>query len=201
MTQTISRDTFFARVQECGLGDNLPDIQVAYWLAKESHRVQEPRDSGERYFEHPREVAWTLLDYGYWSAEAVILGLTHDVIEDTYALREVIVRLLGADTFNSLCLLSKQIPVFDPSNGRLLRYDVKTKPEYYGALAQGSLREKAAKGVDRICNLRSMNEGWPIDRQKKKAEETREFIIPMMWKTDDRIALELERLVTKILAQ
>jgi (p)ppGpp synthase/HD superfamily hydrolase len=201
MTQVINRNSFFERVQKCGLRDSLPDIQVAYWLAKEGHRVQAPRDSGERYFEHPREVAWLLLDYGYNSRKAIVLGLTHDVVEDTYALREVIVRLLGQETFEELCLLSKQIPIFDPANGRLLDYNVKTKPEYYGAIARGPLEVKVTKGVDRICNLSSMGTAWPIDRQKKKAEETREFILPFMWDTDKRIAEELDRLVTNILAQ
>jgi len=203
MTQLIiNRAAFFERIEKVGLGGvELPDILVAYWLAKEAHRVQEPRDGGGRYFEHPREVAWLLLDYGYHSREAVVLGLTHDVVEDTYALKEVVIRLLGQDTFDSLCFLSKQIPTFDPTNGKLLRYEKKTPQVYYGTLAQSPVVVKVTKGVDRVHNLRSMGKGWPIDRQKKKAEETREFILPFMWDTDERIAEELDRLTTSILAQ
>jgi hypothetical protein len=58
----MNRAEFFALVAnrpEC----ELVCIQWAYWLAKNAHRPF-LRDGGERFFEHPRAVAVSLIEHG-----------------------------------------------------------------------------------------------------------------------------------------
>src|SRR3989344_5624606 len=59
-------------------------IDFAYDLAKAAH-VRQRRDSGERYFEHLRNVALILLDdLKVKNHKMVIAALLHDSIEDTF---------------------------------------------------------------------------------------------------------------------
>lgn len=197
----MNRARFFRLLANAGLSQaDIQDIRLAYWLAKEAHRVGPARDSGERYFEHPRDVAVILIERGHADRDTIITALLHDVPEDTYVEQSVIIRLFGPDVWESLANLSKQIPIFDPANGTLLGYHQKTKEEYYEQLAQAPRRERLVKGGDRLHNLGSMKESWPIERQKPKALETRTFILPFMWKTDGALAREIDALVDQILS-
>lgn len=201
MRVEMNRARFFELLANTGLSQaDIQDIRLAYWLAKEAHRVGPTRDSGERYFEHPRDVAIILIERGHADRDTIITALLHDGPEDTYVEREVIIRLFGLDVWNSLANLSKQIPIFDPANGLLTGYIKKTKEEYYGQLAAAPRRERLVKGADRLHNLLSMGTAWVIERQQDKARETRDLILPFMWKTDRNLAREIDTLVQKILS-
>ena len=201
MQSEINRARFFELLANAGLSQaNIQDIRLAYWLAKEAHRVGPARDSGERYFEHPRDVAVILIERGHADRDTIITALLHDVPEDTYVEQAVIIRLFGPDVWESLANLSKQIPIFNPADGFLTGYHKKTKEEYYTQLARAPRRERLVKGGDRLQNLGSMGDSWPIVRQKDKARETREYILPFMWKTDEAMAEEIAKLVTRILS-
>lgn len=201
MDKPMNRARFFELLANAGLSsDDIEDIRLAYWLTKEAHRVGPTRDSGERYFEHPRDVALILVERGHADRDTIITALLHDVLEDTYVEPRVIICLFGSDVLNSLTDLSKQIPIFDPANGTLTGYHKKTREEYYARLAQAPRRERLVKGADRLHNLGSMKESWPIERQKPKALETKIFILPFMWSADEALAREIETLVDQILS-
>lgn len=201
MTQEMNRKIFFEMLANAGVSNQgLLEMQLAYWLAKGGHRFQ-VRDDGTRYFEHPRDVVTLMIKRGYTNPYMLVLGKLHDVPEDTTVPPDAIVRIHGLQMWSDLCVLSKKIPIFDPKTGELQGHHVKTKDEYYGGLAQGSRPVKIVKGFDRFQNQESMTEGWPIERQKEKALETRALIIPFVKEVDPTLARALERQVENILSQ
>ncbi|MDO8621474.1 MAG: HD domain-containing protein [Candidatus Levybacteria bacterium] len=80
-----NRDSFEARLFGCFSPLDTKNIMYAYDVAKIAHGQKlQKRDSGERYFEHPRAVALILLDECEIKDAAIIKGaLIHDVLEDT----------------------------------------------------------------------------------------------------------------------
>ncbi len=68
-------------------------IRKALDFADESHKGQ-CRRSGEPYIEHPIHVAFILTELGM-DTESVAAALLHDVVEDTEATNETIVKLFG----------------------------------------------------------------------------------------------------------
>lgn len=201
MAQEMNRVIFFEMLADAGLSNkDLVEMQLAYWLAKGGHRFQ-VRDDGQRYFEHPRDIVIMLVERGYTDVYVLVLAKLHDVPEDTYVPPDAVVRIHGLRVWSDLCVLSKKIPIFDQKTGKLQGYHIKTKEEYYDGLARGSRPVKIVKGGDRLHNLRSMGEGWPIERQKEKALETRVYIIPFVKEVDPRLARELEEEVERILSQ
>lgn len=62
-------------------------VMMAYGYAKMGHgyKVEQKRDSGERYFEHPRRVAYILMEeFGIYDPDMIITALLHDLVEDTF---------------------------------------------------------------------------------------------------------------------
>jgi hypothetical protein len=77
-----NKDSFLDRLSERQWEDR-ETIMHAYDLSKIAHR-NIYRDSGERYFEHPRQVALILMDECKISNPAIIsTALLHDAMEDT----------------------------------------------------------------------------------------------------------------------
>ena len=189
----MNREAFFARIAMLPTGD-LADIQQAYWLAKSAHRVQAPRDGGGRYFDHPREVALTLIDRCHMSKSIIIKGLLHDCIEDTFTLLQAYLSLFGQDVYGSLLRLSKYVPVFHTVNGSLIGRYKKDEGEYYEALASGPLEDRLVKCADRRHNLMTMGEGWSAEKQRNYGKNTRKYILPFARETDAWFADELDRL-------
>lgn len=201
MEREMNRVIFFEMLVNAGLSDkDLLEMQLAYWLAKDGHRSQ-VRDDGVRYFEHPRDVVTLLVERGHTDVRTLVLAKLHDVPEDTYVPPDAIVRIYDLGVWNDLCVLSKKIPVFDQKTGELQAHYVKSKDDYYEGLKYGPRRVKIVKGGDRLHNLRSMKEGWPIERQKEKALETQVYIIPFVKEADPELARELEEEVERILSQ
>lgn len=189
----MNRKEFFALLGGATAGDML-QMQLAYWLAKNAHRPQAPRDGGERYFEHPRDVAMLLIERGFRDKETVTDALLHDTIEDTNTPPQVIVNLFGHDTWEHLFLLSKVIPVFDPVTGQVSGVYKKTAEEYKVGLMGAPLTVRIVKCADRVINLRDMK-AWERDRQLRYASETEALHVPLAAATDPWFEAELKRLV------
>jgi len=178
----MNRKEFFRLLGGMTHGD-LDQVQLAYWLAKNAHREQR-RDSGERYFEHPRDVAIMLIERGLKEKDLIIKALLHDLVEDTNTPYPVIINLFGHDVWHSLFMLSKTVPVFDPVTGQTSARYHKPNEVYYTELLNAPEDDRLVKCADRLINLRDMREGWSLERQIKKAEETRKHILPIAEKTD-----------------
>lgn len=196
----MNRQEFFGLLSHMTAGDIL-QVQDAYWLAKNAHREQK-RDGGERYFEHPREVALTLMSRNFHDCDTVIMALLHDVVEDTNTPFPVILKLFGHRMWESLFKLSKVVPAFDPVTGQIFGKYKKPDDVYYEELMQGELPVRLTKCADRLCNLKEMGEGWPLERQVSYAKHTQAKVLPLAEKTDvwfyDALKAEVERVLAQV---
>lgn len=189
----MNRNEFFELLGGMSFAD-LSEIQSAYWLAKNAHRMQPNRDSGERYFEHPRDVAVTLINRGIRNRSAIIKALLHDVIEDTNTPIQVILGLFGHDIWHSLAILSKYVPTFDPVTGQTIGRYKKTPEVYFNELFEASQEDRLVKLADRYQNMSTMDI-WVPDRRTKYAMETRDHILPIAEITDPWFFQELQSLI------
>lgn len=163
-----NRERFFGRLVHLPSAD-LMRIQLAYTLAKFSHRAQVRKETDEagkplRYFEHPRRVALILLDeMKITDPNLVISALLHDGIEDTRDLTpEMIEFHFGTEVKRIVALLSK-VP----------------KEGYHERLVSfGDWSVYVVKGCDRLDNLRSMENATEAFRIKQ-VKETRSSYYPL----------------------
>lgn len=170
----MNRNDFFDRIKNLPT-EELERIQCAYWLSKDVHRTQ-TRDTGERYFNHPRRVALQLIDAGY--TDSVVLALLHDAIEDTNVPFRVIIRIFGADTWKDLLLLSKAVSFVDPVTGQTIGHVKKETEAYYGELMSAPKHVRLVKLADRLDNLSDMANFTP-ERKAKYIQETEKYVIPL----------------------
>lgn len=78
-----NRETFLKRLEGKFSPEQIENIDFAYDIAKESHRPQS-RESGERYFEHPRAGHLIMLDeLDLYDYDLLVSFLLHDTGEDT----------------------------------------------------------------------------------------------------------------------
>ena len=75
--------------------DELHMIEKAYNFAKNFHGDQK-RKSGEPYIIHPLHTALILADLEL-DKESIMAGLLHDVMEDTSATREIMIKEFGEE--------------------------------------------------------------------------------------------------------
>ena len=192
----MSRKQFFALLKDQLTGEEIRGVQTAYWIAKEAHRTQ-TRDSGERYFEHPRHTARILIEHCTVNAGTIILALLHDTLEDTVLPHGVIEAQFGKDMLDDVLLLSRRYAVFSATTGTITRWEEKTKAVYYGAIAEAEQRVRLVKVADRIDNLRSMTREWPKERRRWYQRDTKRTVLPIAEATDTGLADELKKLVNQ----
>lgn len=173
----MNRAEFFRMISDRPTGE-LTIIQHAYWLAKNAHRPQKPRDNGDRYFEHPRSVAISLVQRHYRDTGTIALALCHDVVEDTNTPPAVIVDMLGREIWKGLELLSKYVPVFDPVTGQILGRYKKDAEEYFTALMSAPRAVQLVKCADRLHNLSTCG-AWEGERIVRYVNETEKYILPI----------------------
>lgn len=193
----MNRAEFFALVQRNIDPKEWERIQVAYWFAKEVHRSQS-RDNGERYFEHCRRASLNILQYSERShdADAVIIALLHDTVEDCFVPEEVIRLMLHKYVAEAVEVLSKAIPIFDKGTGAVIRKEKKSLTQYYAGIESADSRIASVKLADRLDNLSDMA-GWPDARKAKYLAETEKYIVPLCGK-DRGLGLRLLQLVISL---
>ena len=113
-------------------------IKSALLFAEKKHSGQK-RIGGEPYITHPKAVAKIISDKGYGS-EYIITALFHDLLEDTDATEQEIMRLGGKRVLNSVKLLTKT--------------DKTIMSDYISGLKSDPMAF-AVKGADRLHNLMS----------------------------------------------
>lgn len=172
----MDRNSFFHQLTPRPASE-IERLQIAYWLSKDAHRKQ-VRDDGERYFEHPRRVATSLIKHDHGQTPTLILALLHDVVEDTETPLKVIVDLFGTEIWTGLNLLSKQIPNFDPVTGMNTRSGKKPIEDYFRAIADGPKAVRLVKCADRLDNLQDV-ETFSAERRVRQLAETRKYILPI----------------------
>lgn len=174
----------------------LADMELlikAYNFADAAHEGQF-RNSGEKYFIHPFNVALILADLNMDTA-TIIAGLLHDVIEDTNISYERIEEEFG-----------KEIADLIDGVTKLKKLQYKTKQENQAenlrkmvlAMAK-DIRVIIVKLADRLHNMRTL-EYMTDEKKKEKALETLEIYAPLAHRLGmSRIKSELEDLSLRYL--
>ena len=192
----MNRKEYFTTIADIVPGDELRYIQNAYHLAKDAHRKQSRRLTGERYFEHIRRVSFDVATrFHYTSAHYISLALLHDVIEDTYTPPSFIVSLFGRQMYDDILFLSKEVPSFNFVTGEVIGKFKLPDHEYYETLSNATKAARVIKGCDRIDNLADLV-SWEPSRRERYVTETRGRIIPIVRSVDLRIANTIEERLT-----
>ena len=174
--------------------DDLRIIDKAYNFAKKSHGDQK-RKSVEPYIIHPLHTALILADLEL-DKESIMAGLLHDVMEDTAATREIMIKEFGeevTDLVDGVTKLTK------------LDYDVDKVEEQaenlrkmFLAMAK-DIRVILIKLADRLHNMRTLMYMTP-EKQKEKSKETMDIYAPIADRLGiSKIKIELDDLALRYL--
>ena len=173
-----NRASFFKRLVLKITPADMKELESAYEFAKYGHRTQ-VRDSGERYFEHPRAVALILIDeLRITDVGMLIAAFLHDILEDAYLLTPDRMR-------NSFVRHGERVASLVSGVTKPKKNDPRFKTEkqrnkfYKEQVKQASLEVKLLKLVDRLHNTRTLG-GCSLEKQKRKIEETRRDYFPLI---------------------
>ncbi|MCH5142469.1 MAG: bifunctional (p)ppGpp synthetase/guanosine-3',5'-bis(diphosphate) 3'-pyrophosphohydrolase [Clostridiales bacterium] len=168
-------------------------LMAAYNYAEEMHRGQK-RASGEPYFTHPCAVAEILVDLGL-DTPSVAAAFLHDVIEDTAATEEDILKRFGKE----ILTLVDGVTKLDKINYNTHEEeDAENFRKIFVAMAN-DVRVIIIKLADRLHNMRSLN-FLSNERQQRIAKETLEIFTPLAGRLGiSQIKCELEDLCLKYL--
>ena len=147
-------------------------IERAYEYAAESHRDQF-RASGERFIEHPLEVARILADLNM-DTTTIVAALLHDVVEDTPLSIEEIETEFGEETAHIIDGVTKLDKVTFQSKEA---HQAETIRKMIIAMAR-DIRVLLIKLADRLHNMRTVGH-LSRDTQELKARETLEIYAPL----------------------
>ncbi|MCZ6649687.1 MAG: HD domain-containing protein [Acidobacteria bacterium] len=165
----------------------------AYVFSAREHRGQ-TRRSGEPYLIHPLEVAGILADL-HLDMTCLVVGLLHDVVEDTLVDQATIEEYFGRDIAHIVDGVTK-----------LSKLEFRTKEERQAENLRKMLlamvddiRVILVKLADRLHNMRTLDHLSP-EKQVEIALETREIYAPIAHRLGiGRIKSELEDLALRYL--
>jgi len=186
-------ENLILRIEQYNPQADMQLIIKAYNFAESAHQGQ-VRNSGEKYFVHPVQVALLLADLSMDTA-TIIAGLLHDVIEDTNIPYEKIKEEFGEEIAELVDGVTK-----------LKKLQYKTKQENQAenlrkmviAMAK-DIRVIIVKLADRLHNMRTL-EYMTDQKKKEKAIETLEIYAPIAHRLGiSKIKWELEDLSLRYL--
>jgi GTP pyrophosphokinase len=174
-------------------GADLDVLTRAYRFSASSHHGQQ-RASGEPYLSHPLQVASLLVDFKM-DVTTVTAGLLHDVLEDTTATKDDLVREFGqeiAELVDGVTKLGKL--AFNSREER----QAENFRKMLVAMAR-DLRVLMIKLADRLHNMRTLD-FLPSDRARKIAQETLDIYAPLAHRLGmAKVKAELEDLALRAL--
>jgi guanosine-3',5'-bis(diphosphate) 3'-pyrophosphohydrolase len=147
-------------------------IEKAYIFSASVHQGQ-MRLSGEPYLTHPMEVAGLLTDMRMDSA-AIVTGLLHDTVEDTWATTAEIEEAFGKDVAFLVDGLTKLSKISFRSQEE---HQAENFRKMILAMSE-DIRILMVKLADRIHNMRTLDYQTP-ERQQFIAQETLEIYAPL----------------------
>lgn len=165
----------------------------AYHYAEEMHKNQK-RASGEPYFTHPCAVAEILIDLGM-DTPSVAAAFLHDVIEDTPATADDIIKNFGSE----ILTLVEGVTKLDKIRFQTREEeDAENFRKIFVAMAN-DVRVIIIKLADRLHNMRSLN-FLSQERQQRIARETLDIFTPLAGRLGiSQMKCELEDLCLKYL--
>lgn len=168
-------------------------ITKAYYFCKECHEGQY-RNSGEKYYVHPVNVALILTDLNMDDI-TITAALLHDVLEDTDVTYDTLVSEFGEEVANLVDGVTKL---------KKLKYKSKQENQAENlrkmvlAMAK-DIRVVIIKLADRLHNMRTL-EYMNEEKKKEKALETLEIYAPLAHRLGiSKIKWELEDLSLRYL--
>ena len=186
-------ENLILKIEQYNQQADMKQIVKAYNFAETAHDGQY-RNSGERFFVHPYNVAMILADLNM-DTVTIVAGLLHDVIEDTEVTHERLEDEFGEDVTNLVEGVTK-----------LKKLKYKTKQENQAenlrkmvvAMAK-DIRVIIIKLADRLHNMRTL-EYMSEEKKKEKALETLEIYAPLAHRLGiSKIKWELEDLSLRYL--
>lgn len=162
----MTREEFMQAMQPYFSEWEMEQIEAAYFFSKYAHRGQQ-RDSGIRYFEHPRAVAWIIFNELHiidW--EIIAVALLHDIIEDSFIMRVKRLEInFGKQVAMDVQYLSKSKNLSDDEYWHRFYY-------------VNSWRAVVCKLADRLHNLRTLTD-CSLEKQVRKVLETEAQVFPL----------------------
>ena len=153
-------------------------LQQALQLIKKYHAGVK-RKSGEPFYLHPIAVAHILLDYTQ-DQDTILAALLHDTVEDT-RLTLTQIALNFSETVKDIV---DGVTHLDSNLKNLKRIQLSNHENIQQLLEVQDERILYVKLADRLHNMRTI-EGHPSrDKQKRIAEETLQFFVPMAKRLD-----------------
>jgi GTP pyrophosphokinase len=167
--------------------EDINSIELAYDLAKESHRPQK-RDSGERYFEHLRSAAIILVDEcQILDPNLIIAELLHDTGEDSPIFGNIVKdydKWKETTNYRLSKIFNHQVAqyVITLTKPKIDDKKITSKEEseqiYLNGLKQAKTENIILKMCDRLHNLRSLS-GTSPEKQIKTCHETVDKYFPI----------------------
>ncbi|MDO8470102.1 MAG: HD domain-containing protein [bacterium] len=160
----VGRHAFLRKLTPILSPRGLEQVMTAYILAKYGHMNQMREVGHVRYFEHPKSVAWILVnELRVDDAETIVMALLHDTLEDSHILTPYRIELnFGKQVVVGLQLLTK-----------------KPKPGYVARLVEyASAKVLLVKLADRLHNLRTLY-GCTKTKQRDQIQETKQYYLPL----------------------
>jgi len=189
----IMLENLILKIEQYNPQANTKQVIKAYSFAEAAHEGQY-RNSGERFFVHPYNVAMILIELNM-DTDTIVAGLLHDVLEDTDVVYEKLVEEFGEEVANLVEGVTK-----------LKKLKYKTKQENQAenlrkmvvAMAK-DIRVIIIKLADRLHNMRTL-EYMSEEKKKEKALETLEIYAPLAHRLGiSKIKWELEDLSLRFL--
>ena len=174
--------------------DELHMIEKAYNFAKNFHGDQK-RKSGEPYIIHPLHTALILADLEL-DKESIMAGLLHDVMEDTSATREIMIKEFGEEVTDLVDGVTK-LTRLDYDTDKV-EEQAENLRKMFLAMAK-DIRVILIKLADRLHNMRTLQYMTP-EKQKEKSRETMDIYAPIADRLGiSKIKIELDDLALRYL--
>ena len=184
-------DNLLKTIKANNPNSDLDPVKKAFAFAKAKHEGQF-RVSGEPFFMHPVAVANILADMGL-DTSSIAAALLHDVVEDTDATEEDIIREFGDSVALLVSGVTKLGKIPYTSNEE---QQIENLRKMFLAMAK-DVRVIVIKLADRLHNLRTLG-AMPEAKQRAKARETLEVFAPLAHRLGmSKIKMELEDLSLK----
>lgn len=166
-------------------------LQKALQLIRQYHAGVK-RKSGEPFYLHPIAVAHILLDYTK-DPDTILAALLHDTVEDT--------RLsLTQISLNFNEAVKNIVDGVTHLDSNLKKIQLSTHENIQQLLEARDKRVLYVKLADRLHNMRTIEGHSALGKQKKIAEETLQFFVPMAKRLGIKpIAEELQKLSLAVL--